>query len=324
MPLRSSILASLLVLAVALVASTTSTASTTASPGLVHRGSSTTIALGSPPGYGLCQLTVRYANGAVQDEGHRGVVNHRATWVVKIPTKAALGVASWTAHCGTTLRTGGFVVVDTISKTKTTAPRVVVTKQGFSQRPDANDPGSAVSYGLILRNTSASEDAQNVYLIVDLVDAAGHLLGTKTGTIPLVQTGASFALGDSLALRTQVGVVRLELTIRVGAHQPRARTPMPDFANVRILSNTGDPGWVAEVDGEIVNDTSKQTLENSMLSVVLLNAAGNPIGGGTGATFSPIPSGSRIVFLVQSGFSAVPLDKAVTAAVSAEPSYVAG
>jgi hypothetical protein len=319
-PLRSSVFVTLL----ALVASTSTAASTTTSPGLVHRGSNTTIALGALPGYGLCHLAVRYANGAVQDEGHRGVVNHRATWVVKVPSKAALGVASWTADCGSTLHKGSFVVVDTVSKTKPTAPRVVVTKQGFSQRPDANDPGSAVSYGLILRNTSTSEDAQNVYLIVNLVDAAGQLLGTKTGTIPLVQAGASFALGDSIALRTQVGVVRLELTIRVGAHQPRSRTPMPDFANVRILPSTGDPGWVAEVDGEIVNDTSKQTLQSSMLSVVLLNAAGNPIGGGTGATFAPLPSGSRIVFLVQSGFSAVPLDKAVTAVVSAEPTYVAG
>lgn len=324
MPLRSSAFVTLLILVAALAASTTSTASTAASPGLVHRGSYTTIALGSLPAYGLCHLAVRYANGTRQDEGHRGVVDHRASWVVKVPSKAALGVASWRADCGTTVRTGAFVVVDTVSKTKTNAPRVVVAKQGFSQRPDANDPGSAVSYGLMLRNTSTAEDAQNVYVIVDLVDAAGHLLGTKTGTVPLIQAGVSFALGDSIALRTQVGVVRLEITIRVGAHQPRARAPMPDFANVRILANTGDSGWVAEVDGEIVNDTSKQTLQSATLSIVLLDAAGNPIGGGTGMTFSPLPSGSRIVFLVQSGFSAVPLDKAVTAVVSAEPTYVAG
>ena len=134
MPLRSSVSVPL-----ALVAALTG------SPGLVHRGSYTTIAIGSLPGYGLCHLAVRYANGTLQDEGHRGVVNHRASWVVKVPSTAALGMASWRADCGKTVRTGGFVVVDTVSKTKTktNAPRVVVAKQGFSQRPDANDPGSS-------------------------------------------------------------------------------------------------------------------------------------------------------------------------------------
>lgn len=322
MPLRSSILASLLVLAVALVASTTSAASTTDGPGLAHRGGATTVTLGSLPAREACTLTIRYANGALQNGTRRAVSKHRVSWTLKVPAKAALGLASWTAHCGPTFRAGGFVVLDTLSTTN--APRVVVDERGFSQRPDKADSGSAFSYGLLLRNTSTDEDAQNVYLIVNAVDAAGQLVGTKTRTVSLIPAGASFAFGDSLALRSQVGVVRLEITIRVGAHQPSSPHAMPDFANLRILSSIIDPGWVAEVDGEVVNDTSKQTLSTAKLSIVLLDASGNPIGGSTGSTFSPLPSGSRIVFLVQNGFSAVPLDKAASALVSVEPSYVAG
>jgi hypothetical protein len=48
------------------------------------------------------------------------------------------------------------------------------------------------------------------------------------------------------------------------------------------------------------------------------------VGGGTGYTAAPLPSGSRMVFLATSGFNAVPVDRALTPVVSVEPSYVAG
>ena len=124
-----------------------------------------------------------------------------------------------------------------------------------------------------------------------------------------------------MSLRTQVAVSKLELTIRLGAHQLKQAHNSPEFANVRIVPAEGDPGFVGEVDGEVLNSTPALTLTNAKLSIVLLDAAGNPVGGGTGYTFAPLPSGSRMVFLATSGFSAVPLDRALTPVVSAEPAY---
>ena len=73
-----------------------------------------------------------------------------------------------------------------------------------------------------------------------------------------------------------------------------------------------------------MNATPALTLTSARLSIVVLDAAGNVIGGGTGVTFASVPSGARIVFTAQSGFTALPTDKAVSAVVSAEPTYITG
>jgi hypothetical protein len=74
----------------------------------------------------------------------------------------------------------------------------------------------------------------------------------------------------------------------------------------------------------VLNTTPLMTLTSSRLSIVLLDAAGSPVGGGTGYTSSPLPSGSRMVFLATTGFTAVPLDRALTPVISVEPTYTAG
>jgi len=74
----------------------------------------------------------------------------------------------------------------------------------------------------------------------------------------------------------------------------------------------------------VLNTAQALMLRNSRLSIVLLDANGNPLGGGSGTTYSPLPSGSRMVFLATSGFDAIPLDRALTPVVSVEPSYSAG
>jgi hypothetical protein len=114
------------------------------------------------------------------------------------------------------------------------------------------------------------------------------------------------------------------VTIRIGSHQLKESHTMPEFANVRIVPSQLNPGFVGEVDGEVLNTAQALTLRNTSLSVVLLDANGVPLGGGTGSTYSPLPSGSRMVFLATSGFDAVPLDRAITPVVSVEPTYSAG
>jgi hypothetical protein len=176
----------------------------------------------------------------------------------------------------------------------------------------------------MLRNSSAAEDATSVYVLVNMVDASGALLGTASDTVPLIGAAGTFAYGNSLELRTQTAVDHLELTIRVGAHLPKTAHPTPEFTNVRPLGSPYDTGWVGEVDGEVVNAATGLTLMSTRLSIVVLDGAGNVIGGGTGSTFAAIPSGARIVFAAQSGFMALPADRAVTAVVSAEPTYTTG
>ncbi len=320
----------LLVLAIA-VAATAATANgakpRTLAPGLVHQGSKAVFHL-PVGGAHACTLAVRYADGSTKNAGPRRAANRFATWTVAVPAKAALGIARWLAACGPAGHLQGtFVVVRARSKAPTgvtAPPRVVADKQGFSQRPDSYGTGSLLSFGLMLHNTSATEDATSVFVLVNMVDPAGALIGSISRSISLIGASGVFAYGDSLHLRTQAPVSSLEITIRVGSHEPKKAHPAPDFANVRILPDDTNPGWVGEVDGEVVNATPTLTLQSARLSIVILDASGNVTGGGTGLTFGSVPSGARVVFTATSGLTALPTGRAIIAVVSSEPTYING
>jgi len=323
-PLRASSLLALVLSALFVTGAPAATRTTSGiAPGLVHRGKTTTIVVRTAPTERGCTAILRYQDGTIQRSATKNPRKGRVSFVLRIPLKAPVGPGRWTVICAGTLRSGSFIVVGVASTQPVEAPKVVVSKQGFSQRNDKMGTGSQVSYGLLLQNTSDTEDAQNVYLIVNFVASDGELIGSKTRTIPLISAGQTFAVGDYMPLRTQVPTASLEITIRVGAHRPKQDVPAPQIANVKIVQSSYDPGWVGEVDGEVVNAVPNRTLASAQLSVVVLNAAGNPIGGGTGSVFSPVPSGARLVFLAQSGFTAIPLDQAASVVVSSQSSFLA-
>ena len=320
------LLVTLTIVGLALCAATASAAPAAVGP-TVTRGHALVIKVTTKSG-SACTPVVTYADHTMQSgTTKKARAGGRLSWSLLVPRTTALGAGKWYVRCAWfhIVGQGKFVVAGT--KTTTTpvdAPRVVAEKQGFSQRPDRFGSGSTFSYGMFLRNTSDTQDAMNVYVLVNMVGSNGELIGSATRTVPLIAAGQTYALGDSMSLRAQVPVAKLELTIRLGAHQLKQPHAMPEFANVRIVPSQGDVGWVGEVDGEVLNSAAAMTLTNAKLSIVLLDAAGNPVGGGLGYTFSALPSGSRMVFLATSGFTAVPLDRALTAVVSPEPTYAAG
>ena len=118
-------------------------------------------------------------------------------------------------------------------------------------------------------------------------------------------------------------VTRIETVVTVSAHAPTTRK-FPDIANIAIVPSLFDAGYVGEVDGELRNGDKRMTLRSANLSIVILDAAGNVIGGGTGMSFAPIPPGARILFKAQSGFGAIRLDQAASALISIEPSWGLG
>jgi hypothetical protein len=316
--------AALLVLtALALTAASASAAPTAArgiSPSLVHQGQKTTLTARVAKN-ALCKALLQFSDGKMLTLGPKWAPKGNVTFVVRIPAAAAVGQGRWSVNCNIGPSTAGtFVVVTAKSTASTVTPRVVVAKQGFSQKPDAWGQSSHVSFGLVLHNDSSTDDAVNVYLIVNMVDATGALIGSFSKTIPLVQSGVDFAYGDSMGLRTQESVVSLEISVRVGGHQPKTKRVVPDFANVRIVPNQFDASFVSEVDGEIVNDNSPLTLMSVNLSIVILDASGVPIGRGSGSNAAQPPN-TRFVFLAQQGFDAIPLSRAASVVISASPTY---
>jgi hypothetical protein len=325
-PLRFSLSISLVLtvlVACAASASAAIDASSGISPGLVHRGQQTTLSVPTGATKSPCTAILRFQDGNVKQASGKRPRNHRVSFTLGVPLTAALGPGRWIVVCGAFSTQGSFVIVAAKSTTAADVPRVVVDKQGFSQRPDKAGPGSLLSYGVVLKNTSDTKDARNVYVIVNMVAASGNLIGSKSKIVQLVPAGGTFALGDSMNLRTQVLATHLEITIRVGGNEPKQVHTMPEFANIQIYPSQYDPGWVSEVDGEIVNDTTPLTLTMATLSIVVLDASGNPLGGGVGFSTAAIPSGSRFVFLAQIGFTSIPLDRAASVLISVEPTYSA-
>lgn len=325
MSLRTFLIVPLAVLAVTAGAATAAQqAPRSVSPGLVHRGQLVTISSHTYTGASNCFAMILFSNGHNIHLSTKHPTLHRVKWVYRVGAAAPLGQWNYQIYCDFRIQTQGtFVVAAAKSAAGEAEPRVVADKDGFSQRPHKYDDGSDLSYGIVLHNLSKTEDAQNVYIIVNMVASNGMLLGSKSTTIKLIPADSTWALGDTFGLRTQAAVASLELTIRVAAHSPKKAHVLPDLANVRLVPSQLDTGYLGEVDGELVNDTSPQTLGFTNISVVVFDQNGVPVGGGTGMNSASIPYGSRFVFLAQSGFNAIPLDKAASVAISLDPSYTA-
>jgi hypothetical protein len=290
----------------------------TAAP-VVHRGQAVRISVATLS-TGVCLAEVRYADGAVQDSGIKTPSGRRVSWTIRVPNNAMPGLARWSVRCGASFnRSGNWRVVATAAAS--TAPKVLIDRQGYTQRNDQYGTGSSVSYGLLLKNASTTQDAKNVYLLVNFVAASGELIASASKNLTLIAAGQTFGFGDNMTLRTQVPVAKLEVTIKVMAHEPAKKHVLPHFVNVRILPSETDPGYVGEIDGEIVNDTSPATLTYTNLSIVILDAGGKIVGGGNSIAYAALPSGSRMVFIANSGFAPIPAQQAVTPIISADPTY---
>jgi hypothetical protein len=321
--LRSVVPLALIAAALAALSASGAAARTEAGPVIVHRGQPVKVSVRTPS-RAACLAEARYSDHSRQSAGIKRARGGIVSWTVRVPNNVALGLATWTVRCGVTWHRSGSWMVKPATATKVdSTPHLLVEKQGYSQRPDKRGDGSTVSYGLLLKNTSAKEDSLGAYLLINFATASGDLIGTVTKKVDLVAANGTYAFGDSLHLRTQAVVSNLEVTIKVLAHEPAKPRILPHFVNVRILPSATDAGWVGEVDGEIVNDTSPQTLASARLSIVLLDVNGKIVGGGTATTFSPLPSGSRMVFLARSGFAPIPASTPANLIISVDPTYQA-
>jgi hypothetical protein len=267
-----------------------------------------------------CSLLVRYVDGSVQTGlGMARAVSGRVSWKWSLAAATPVGQAKATVTCGpygqgsrTFLVVGGTVRHSKLSLVRT----------GFSQRPNSYGSGSSVSYGVVLRNPSATEDAQNVTVQVNFIDSSNHTLETATNSIGTIAAGSTFNVGGYQSLPTQAPVVKLEVVVQTGSYVKHAMHE-PAVENIHIVPATFEPNWVGEVDGDIVNDSPMDTLTNASAYVVLYDAAGNVVGGGTGFLVASLPPGTRSYFSASLGFGAVPMDKASTAEISIVPTYKA-
>lgn len=128
----------------------------------------------------------------------------------------------------------------------------------------------AFSYGVVLRNTSATKDALNVQVHVAVVGSVG-LIGIYLSTIPLIPAGATFYLGNEPDLTGPQRPTGIRVAVDVGATQ-RRRAVLPS-ATARISPQGG-------IVGKVVNPYARALdTATSKLYAVYSDARGKVVGG---------------------------------------------
>jgi hypothetical protein len=265
----------------------------------------------------LCDLTLVFSDSR-QQPGLKPVVARGgvARWKFHLLGVAAPGRARLVASCGLHSASRSLLIVGSVIPA-----RIVVVKDGWSVRQQTF--GSSASYGVILKNASPKEDALNVYTLVNFVGPDNRLVGSATTTVPGIPAGQQFALGGQLQFPGGVpAIARLEVVVQIGDHGVN-KLRQPEITNIELAPSIFEPQWLGAVEGEVSNNATNLLLQNTQLSTVVLDAAGNVIGGGSGYAFASLPPAAREFFKIENGLNSVTFSKAASAMVSAVGTYTA-
>jgi hypothetical protein len=285
-------------------------------PSQVYEGQTTTFTLDLTSIASVnCTLTIRYTGKRVDRFTHPSRGGH-ASWRVRIPAVTP-GPAKLTATCVGVGTATGQVIVEWALQT----PQLSVTKRGFIESFDSSSNG-VVSYGLAIRNDRVRFDATSVEFLVNLVDGANRVLDTEHVGIVRIPAGVTVYRGALVRLPYGQSdpVTRLEIVLVKATSSPRVLSTPVLISDIQMVP-TGDkiPG-IDSVRGQLLNQ-SKYHLQGADLGIIILDAAGNVLGGGTTSGGGPLSQGSREFFSSCCSFGKIPIANAVTVLVSAVPSY---
>ena len=287
-----------------------------AGPGRVVQGNPATFSVSVSPAGGRCSLSVRYKSGARQTGLHSVTASGGlATWTWTVPQRVQPGRARVTASCsGRGRATRTMMVIGQVLP-----PKIDIVQSGYSIRPYPF-AGTGVSWGVILENRSKTQDALDVNIICNMVMSDNRLIGTASAHVSDISANSKHATGGDLTFPGTAPVARLEIVVQIGKSGPATHIK-PGISFLRVMPGQFEPEWTGEIDGEIQNDSPTKTLQSVELSGVVLDSAGNILGGGTGYGFGSLPPAARMVMKVTNGLRPIPYYKAAASIVSVVPTY---
>jgi len=282
----------------------------------VVQGNPVTIEVLVSPAGARCSLSVRYKNGAKQ-KGLATVTaaGGHASWTWTVPRKVQTGPARVSVSCaGAGSASRRLMVIGGVLP-----PKIDVVQTGWSVRTYPYG-GSGVSWGVILSNTSKTQDAQSVEVLCNFVMADNRLIGSATQRIADISADSKFATGGMLNFPGSAPIARLEIVVHIGKGGPVTRVK-PGISFLRVMPAVLEPQWTGEIDGEVQNDDPAKTIQYVELSGVVFDAAGNILGGGTGFAVATLPPAARMAMKISNGVSPIAYAKAASALVSIVPHY---
>jgi hypothetical protein len=282
----------------------------------IVQGNTMMLSIRVSPANTQCVLTVRYKDGQTQN----GLpimtpVGGKVTWRWKVPRTVEPGPAKlsvWCPSAGRASRT--LTVIGGVIPAK-----ITVVKSGWSERPYPFG-GTGVSYGVILANTSPEQDAQDVTVLVNFVMADNRLIGSATVHVSDIAAGTPHAMGGELHFPGGAPIARLEVVVTIGKRGPATKAK-PGLSQIRVMPSLFEPQWAGSIEGEIQNDSPKRTLQSAELSAVVLDGAGNVIGGATGYGAASLPPAARVFFKIENGMRPISMGRVASALVSVVPTY---
>src|SRR4051812_15520208 len=207
------------------------------------------------------------------------VVRLRATFAWRLPPTAAPGRWTIAVRCGSAgSASGSFAVTRRI--TQPAAVTVAVEQSGFAVG------ATELGYGVVLRDTSPSRDAVGVTVTVNVVDAANRVLRTDTSRISGIPAGATYYFGGDVSLDAGAAPANLQVTARAESDQAKRLAAPP----VNGLTAVADATGRTHLRGALTNPSTKPLSSLTRISGVVLDAAGNVIGGGVTFPFAPVQS----------------------------------
>ena len=173
---------------------------------------------------------------------------------------------------------------------------------------------------MILANESKTRDAVDVKVLVHFVMDDNRLIGSATTRISDMAADSEHALGGELTFPGGAPIARLRGGRRGGRQRPCHADEARAFRSARH-AEPSRADWCGSIEGELQNASPTKTVQSVQLSAVVLDDAGNIIGGGSGYSYGTLPPGGPHVLQIATGMRPIPVSKTAIALVSVVPTY---
>jgi hypothetical protein len=261
-----------------------------------------------------CSLSVRYANGHRQPLGRFHAQRHHVEWAWLVPPQAAVGKAKARVACG-----GAGARTETFMVTRRPPSSVAVVQRGFTQLHNGRG-GTNLSWGVALVNRSR-EEARNVTVYANFIDAQGRLLLTDSVDVAGIAPGATYYAGSVADTAGYPVATKLVPVLTSGPSTPETLVS-PEVTNVQVFAGDGDGSAV--IDGDVTNDGTQPLAFDAVIFAVLFNSSGQIVGGGLAFPPYLLAPGAQGTFEVDTGPGGPPASSVSYARLSADPKYGSG